>query len=167
MVDISSLLDDREKCDQYMQRALVVAQQSLPDDIPIGALIIDVETEIIISQACNSRQRTHNATDHAEVVAIRDACEKLSSKRLHNCVLFTTLEPCVMCAGSLIQAHIGGVIFGAYDPQYGAAGSIYNFFSDPRLSHNAPVVGGVRANECAEILTTFFENIRASDPRST
>lgn len=143
-----------------MKQALDLAHKSLPDDIPIGALVVSIENGDIISEGYNTRQQTHDATDHAEVIAIRTACEKLGSKRLNESIMFTTLEPCIMCSGSLIQAHIGAVVFGAFDPQYGAAGSIYNFFEDPRLSHNAPVVGGIMREECAELVNNFFISIR-------
>lgn len=160
MTDLEEFLNNHDSLTQYMGQALQCAQQSLPDDIPIGAIVVSTQTGEVISQGFNTRQKTHDATDHAEVIAIRLACENLSSKRLNECVLFTTLEPCIMCAGSLIQAHIGALVFGATDPQYGAAGSIYNFFADPRLSHNAPVVGGILQNECAGIVNDFFTSIR-------
>lgn len=143
-----------------MNHALDLARQSLPTDIPIGAVIVSLENGEVISEGFNTRQQSHDATDHAEVIAIRRACEMLSSKRLNNCVLFSTLEPCIMCAGSLIQAHIGAVVFGAHDPQYGAAGSIYNFFVDPRLSHNAYVRGGILEVQCASLINDFFATKR-------
>ncbi len=160
MTQLDDFLTDEKSLRRYMSTALTLAQKSLPDDIPIGAIVVSIDTGEVISEGYNTRQRTHDATDHAEMIAIRTACEKLTSKRLHECVLFTTLEPCIMCAGTLIQAHIGAVIFGATDPQYGAAGSIYNFFADPRLSHNAPVVGGIMADQCSEIVNEFFVSIR-------
>ncbi len=160
MNELSSFLDQEETLTRYMSRAIELAQQSLPADIPIGAVIVSFEDGQVVAEGFNTRQQSHDATDHAEVIAVRRACEKLSSKRLNDCVIFTTLEPCIMCAGSLIQAHIGAVVFGATDPQYGAAGSIYNFFVDPRLSHNAQVRGGILKEECATLINDFFATKR-------
>ncbi|HMS25416.1 MAG TPA: nucleoside deaminase [Acidimicrobiia bacterium] len=163
-MNLHEALVDSEFLALHMNHALDLARQSLPTDIPIGAVIVSLENNEVISEGFNTRQQSHDATDHAEVIAIRRACEKLSSKRLNDCVIFTTLEPCIMCAGSLIQAHIGAVVFGAHDPQYGAAGSIYNFFVDPRLSHNATVIGGILEEECSTLVNEFFESVRKTNP---
>lgn len=143
--------------EQHMQLAVDAAKKSLPEDVPVGAVIVNTSTNEIICASSNERERNQTATHHAEILAIEKACEVLKMRRLNDYTMYVTLEPCVMCAGALVQSHIGEVIFGAFDPQYGAAGSIYNFFSDPRLSHNAPVTGGVLSDVCSKLMTDFFD----------
>ena len=124
------------------------------DDVPVGAVI--VRAGRIVARRHNERERLHDPTAHAEVLALRDAAAALGTWRLEGCTLVVTLEPCVMCAGALLAARIGRLVFGAADPKAGAAGSLYNVCSDPRLNHNPPVVHGVRAAESTELLETFF-----------
>lgn len=145
--------------EQLIHLAIEEAKKSLPDDVPVGAIIAD-SSGSVISVAHNKREADTNSLHHAEILVIQEACKKLNTRRLNDCTIYITLEPCVMCAGALVQAQIGKVVFGAHDIKYGAAGSIYNFFTDPRLNHNTEVVGGVLENECAELLNTFFQSIR-------
>lgn len=144
--------------EDFMKAALEQARLSLPEDVPVG-VVITKDNEIIAS-AFNNREQTQVATRHAEVEAIEEACKKLKTRRLHDCTIYVTLEPCIMCGGALIQSQIGKIIFGARDKQYGCAGGIYNFFSDPRLNHNCEVTGGVLENECSSLLDIFFKTKR-------
>ncbi len=144
-----------------MLLALKCAQDSLPRDVPIGAVIINPETRELISSSGNMREQKNDPTNHAEINAIRQASQEIGDWRLNDLVMFTTLEPCIMCAGALIQSRIGAVVYGASDPQYGAAGSIYNFFADPRLMHNPKIIGNVLENECRQLLNNFFKERRS------
>lgn len=143
----------------YMKAAIELAKKAYKkDEVPVGAVI--VKDNKIISKAYNKRQKTQDATLHAEIIAIKKACKKLHSFRLNDCVLYVTLEPCAMCAGAIINARIGTVVFGAYDAKYGCAGSLYNLIEDKRFNHHAKVFGGVLEDECKQLLTSFFETKR-------
>lgn len=146
--------------EKHMDAAMNEAQLSLPADVPIGAVVVDVSSGEVIAAGHNERESLSDATCHAEVTAIRNACARVGDWRLGNYVLFSTLEPCVMCAGALSQARIGAVVFGAHDQSYGASGSIYNFFADPRLPHNPPLISGVRGIEASEMVSSFFASKR-------
>lgn len=127
-------------------------------DVPVGAVVLrDGE---VIAQRHNERERTGDPTAHAEVLALQDAAEVIGSWRLDDTTLVVTLEPCPMCAGALVAARVGGVVFGAADPKAGACGSLYNLCVDPRLNHEVDVVSGVRADEAAALLTDFFGDRR-------
>jgi tRNA(adenine34) deaminase len=145
---------------EHMHEAMQEASKSLPQDVPIGAIVIDLNTGEIIGRGHNERELDNDPTCHAEIVALRDAAKTLGDWRLGGCAVIVTLEPCIMCAGALSQSRIGGVVFGAYDEQSGAAGSIYNFFADPRLPHNPPVIGGILGEENQKILSNFFASKR-------
>lgn len=132
------------------------------DDVPVGAIVVHVATGEIVARAHNRRERDHDPTAHAEVLALQAAARHAGTWRLRDYALVVTLEPCLMCAGAVWAARIGRVIFGAADPKAGATGSLYNFSADPRLNHETPVVAGVRAPECAELLTAFFRSRRPS-----
>ena len=124
------------------------------EDVPIGALVI-VDNEVIASRH-NERQLTGDPTAHAEVLALREAAEKLGTWHLEGATLVSTLEPCPMCAGAAINSRITRVIFGAHDPKAGAAETLYNLFADPRLNHQAEVTSGILVVECGELLSNFF-----------
>ena len=130
------------------------------DDVPIGAVVI--RGGQVIAARHNERELTGDPTAHAEVLAIRDAAAVVGHWRLLDCTLYVTLEPCVMCAGALVNARIGSVVFGAPDPKAGAVVSLYEICSDPRLNHRPPVTGGVRAEECGAVLRAFFASRRES-----
>ena len=148
--------------EEYMKEALRLAKIAYKkDEVPVGAVI--VKDNKIIAKAYNKRQKSQDATLHAEVIAIKKACKKLHTFRLNDCTLFVTLEPCVMCSGAIINARVGTVVFGAYDPKYGCCGSIYNLPEDNRFNHRAKVIGGVMKDECRELLTQFFESKRRKD----
>ena len=127
-------------------------------DVPVGALV--VIDDHIVSRRHNERELTNDPTAHAELLAIRDAAEATGSWRLEGAIVVVTLEPCPMCAGALQQARVKRVVFGAADMKAGALGSLYNLGADPRLNHEFAVTNGVRADECATLLTDFFANRR-------
>ena len=128
------------------------------DDVPVGALVLrDGE---VIARRHNERERTGDPTAHAEVLALRDAAAAVGSWRLEGATLVVTLEPCPMCAGAAVAARVDRVVFGAADPKAGACGSLHNLCADPRLNHEAEVVGGVRAREASDLLTAFFAGRR-------
>jgi tRNA(adenine34) deaminase len=123
-------------------------------DVPVGAVAL-VAGEVVASRH-NERELLGDPTAHAELLALRDAAAVAGGWRLTAVTLVVTLEPCPMCAGALVAARLGRLVFGAYDPKAGACGSLYNLCSDPRLNHEVPLVGGVLANESSSLLTTFF-----------
>lgn len=142
--------------EKNMRIAMDEATKSLPNDVPIGAIVIDRNSGEIIGRGHNEREVDNDPTCHAEIVALRHAAQTLGDWRLNDCIIYVTLEPCIMCAGALSQARIGEVVFGAYDEKCGAAGSIYNFFTDPRLPHNPSVTGGILGEENQKFLSDFF-----------
>ena len=127
-------------------------------DVPVGAVI--VVGGLVIASRHNERERDTDPTAHAELLALRDAAAHLGRWRLNEATMFVTLEPCPMCAGALVAARLGRLVFGASDPRAGACGSVYNLCSDPRLNHEFPVEGGVMAEEAGTLLTTFFAGLR-------
>ena len=145
--------------DQAMRLALTEASAAVEhEDVPVGALVI-VGDEVVSSRH-NERQLTGDPTAHAEILALRDAANQLGTWRLDGATLVSTLEPCPMCAGGAVNARIGHVVFGAHDPKAGAVETLYNLLADPRLNHQARITSGVLADECGEILTTFFAKRR-------
>ena len=146
--------------DEAMQLALdQAAAAAVHGDVPIGAVV--VRDGQVIAARHNERELTGDPTAHAEVLAIRDAAKVVGHWRLLDCSLYVTLEPCVMCAGALVNARIGRVVFGAVDPKAGALVSLYQVCGDPRLNHRPPVVAGVRADEAGTLLRDFFASRRS------
>ncbi len=142
-----------------MRAALSQARAALEHgDVPVGAVVVR-DGEIIAARH-NERELRADPTAHAEVLALRDASVALGRWRLDDCTLVVTLEPCVMCAGALLNARIGSLVYGAADLKAGATASLYNVCSDPRLNHNPPVEHGVLAKESAELLEQFFAERR-------
>ncbi|QOY38523.2 tRNA adenosine(34) deaminase TadA [Anaerobacillus isosaccharinicus] len=127
-------------------------------EVPIGALI--VKDGVVVSSAYNLRETDQRAIAHAELLAIDNACKKLNTWRLTGCTLYVTLEPCPMCAGAIIQSRVDRVVFGATDPKAGCVGSIYNLLSEPKFNHRCEVEKGIMAEECGELLTNFFKQLR-------
>jgi tRNA(adenine34) deaminase len=124
------------------------------DDVPIGAVVVrDGE---VVARRHNERELTGDPTAHAEVLALRDAASVVGHWRLNDCTLYVTLEPCVMCAGALVNSRIGRVVYGATDPKAGAVESLYEVCGDERLNHRPPVENGVLADECGALLKQFF-----------
>jgi tRNA(adenine34) deaminase len=141
--------------EEAMRIALEEAEASrAAGDVPVGAVV--VRDGAVVARRHNEREQAHDPTAHAEVLALHDAAAVLGRWRLDDCTLVVTLEPCVMCAGAVLNARIGRVVFGAPDLKAGATGSLYNVCADPRLNHNPPVTHGVLADECAALLTSFF-----------
>jgi tRNA(adenine34) deaminase len=140
---------------QAMTVALGEAAAALEHgDVPVGAVV--VRGGEVIARRHNEREATNDPTAHAEVLALRDAAAVVGSWRLDDCTLYVTLEPCVMCAGALLNARIGRLVYGAADLKAGATASLYNVCADPRLNHNPPVTHGVLAERAADLLSEFF-----------
>ena len=147
--------------DGWMEAALAEARAALAhDDVPVGAIVVHQPTGSIIARAHNERELAGDPSAHAELLALREAARSAGTWRLEEHALVVTLEPCPMCAGALWAARVGLLVYGAADPKAGAAGSLYNFAADPRLNHATEVVRGVRAGECAALLTDFFTSRR-------
>ncbi|MGD9703043.1 MAG: nucleoside deaminase [Acidimicrobiia bacterium] len=145
--------------DEAMVIALSEARAALVHgDVPVGAVVLHGET--VVARRHNEREQLQDPTAHAELLALRDAAVALGRWRLDDCALVVTLEPCVMCAGGLMNARIGRLVYGAADLKAGATASLYNVCADPRMNHNPPVVHGVRAEEAAALLTEFFTERR-------
>ncbi|MSO78254.1 MAG: nucleoside deaminase [Acidimicrobiia bacterium] len=148
--------------EHLMGIALEEARAALAhDDVPVGAVVVDADG-VVLAHRHNEREALSDPTAHAEVLALRDAAAARGTWRLDGCSLIVTLEPCPMCAGAAVAARLDAVIFGAADPKAGAMGSLYNLGADPRLNHELGVVGGVRGEECAELLSTFFATRRTA-----
>jgi tRNA(adenine34) deaminase len=128
------------------------------EDVPVGCVI--TRGDEILAVAGNARERHHDATAHAEILALRAASVVAGSWRLHGCTLYVTLEPCAMCAGAIVLARLDRVVFGAADPRAGFAGSLGNLVQDPRLNHRAELTGDVLGEECGELLKRFFRERR-------
>ncbi len=142
----------------YMRRAMDLARQAADQgDVPVGCVI--VKDGEIVGEGRNRREENGDATAHAELEAIRDACEKLGTWRLHGCTLYVTLEPCPMCAGGIINSRMETVRYGAKDDKAGACGSVLNLFEE-RFNHKPRLYGGLLESECAEQLQEFFEQLR-------
>ena len=142
----------------YMSRALQLAEQALiSDDVPVGAVI--VYENHIIAEAFNTREKEKNALHHAEIKALNDACKTLGGWRLHKCDMFVTLEPCMMCAGAIINARINRVFYGAEDVKAGGFGSVVDLTQYP-FNHTPKVIGGILADRSSELLSEFFKKLR-------
>ena len=128
-------------------------------DVPVGAVVIAGDGAVV-ARRHNERELTGDPTAHAELLAIRDAAHAAASWRLEEATVVVTLEPCPMCAGALVAARVGRLVFGAADPKAGATGSLYNLCADPRLNHEVRVRHGVRAEEGAALLSAFFAERR-------
>jgi tRNA(adenine34) deaminase len=148
--------------DEAMTVALGEAERAAAEgDVPVGAVVIAGGR--LVAQRHNERESRHDPTAHAEVLALRDAAAVLGRWRLLDATVVVTLEPCPMCAGALVAARVGGLVFGAADPRAGACGSLYNLCADPRMNHEVAVTAGVRASEAARLLDRFFSERRERD----
>jgi len=146
----------RRAHDAAMARALVLAAEAAgAHEIPVGAVVLDPDGRVL-GEGRNDREETGDPTGHAEVVALRAAAAVRGTWNLEGCTLVVTLEPCLMCAGAVLQSRIGRVVFGAWDDKAGAAGSAYDVLRDRRLPYRAEVVGGVREAESVALLQAFF-----------
>jgi tRNA(adenine34) deaminase len=145
---------------EHMTMALDEAEAAAAEDeVPVGAVIVSLK-QGVVARAHNQRERLHDPTAHAEMIAITQAAQALASWRLDGCVLYVTLEPCPMCAGAIVQARLPLVVYGCADPKAGACETLYHIPTDPRLNHRAQVVGGVLADRCAAVLSDFFASKR-------
>ncbi len=143
----------------FMKQALEEAQKAaVLGEVPIGAVL--VYNGEIIARAHNLRETTQNATTHAELEVIQEACKKIGSWRLENTTLYVTLEPCPMCAGAILQSRVPRVVYGARDMKAGCVDSLYQLLNDARFNHECEVTEGILAEECGQILTDFFKALR-------
>ncbi|MFS0657111.1 tRNA adenosine(34) deaminase TadA [Bacillus sp. 179-C3.3 HS] len=147
------------KDEQFMKEAITEALKAERiGEVPIGAVL--VVDEQVVSRAHNLRESEQRSIAHAELLAIDEACKATGSWRLDEAVLYVTLEPCPMCAGAIVLSRVKKVVFGAYDPKGGCAGTLMNLLDDTRFNHQSEVVGGVLEKECGELLSQFFRSIR-------
>jgi tRNA(adenine34) deaminase len=145
--------------ERVMRLALEEARSAAAGgDVPVGAVI--VRGDEILAKAGNAREREQDPTAHAEILALRQASRAIGSWHLEGCALFLTLEPCAMCAGAVVLARLDRLVFGARDPKAGFAGSLGDLVRDDRLNHEVDVTAGVLAEECGEILRSFFAERR-------
>ena len=143
----------------YMKEALKEAEKAFQKgEIPVGAVM--VRSGEIIGRGSNNRSLEDSPLGHAEIVAMQHASKVLDNWRFDDCVLYVTLEPCVMCAGAMVQSRLGTLVYGASDPKAGAVGSLYNILRDPRMYHRCVVRSGILKDECAELLRIFFQKRR-------
>lgn len=143
----------------FMQEAIKQAELAKEkNEVPIGAVIV-LHGEVIAT-GCNARETSQSTLSHAELIAIQEANEKIGSWRLEECTLYVTLEPCPMCAGAIVQSRIKRVVFGAFDPKAGCAGSLMNLLNDNRFNHQVELESGVLKEACGKLLTDFFRELR-------
>lgn len=144
-----------------MRQALVLAENACSEgEVPVGALI--VRDGLVVGSGRNATEYGQDPTAHAEMLAIRQAVATLNSRRLSDTTIYSTLEPCAMCAGAVVLARVPRLVFGASDPKSGACGSLRNLVRDHRLNHRCEVIGGILGRECSGLLKHFFEELRLS-----
>lgn len=147
----------------FMREALSLARAAeCLGEVPVGAVV--VKEGKIVGRGFNSPIGDHDPSQHAEIAALRDACRNLGNYRIPGVTLYVTLEPCTMCAGAMIHARVSRVVFGAKDPKTGVAGSVMDIFAEPRLNHHAQAEGGLLAEECGQLLSSFFAARRRKAP---
>ncbi len=145
---------------KFINMALEEAKKAgQKDEVPVGAVVV-TEKGNILSSAHNQVIGLCDPTAHAEILAIRKTASKVQNYRLLNTTLYVTVEPCIMCMGAIIHARISTVVFGTFDPKWGAAGSLYNFSDDTRLNHQLEIVPGICEDECRELMQKFFRSKR-------
>lgn len=146
--------------EHWMEFALKEAQQALKEDeVPVGAVV--VWENKIIGRGHNQIERLRDPTAHAEMIALTAAAAHLNSRRLENCTLYVTLEPCPMCAGAIVLARMPLLVFGAFDLKAGACGTLYNIVSDEKLNHQVETISGILGERCSDLLKDFFVKMRA------
>ena len=145
--------------EKFMLEAIKEAKKSASlDEVPVGAVI--VKDNKIIARGHNLREKTNDPTSHAEIVAIRKACKKNESWRLENCTMYVTIEPCSMCAGTLLWTRIARIVYGARDPKGGAIESSFELFRVKNINHHPEIKGGVLEEECGSLMSDFFKKKR-------
>ena len=148
-----------QEAERFMCEAIKQAQKAYEkEEIPVGAVI--VKNNKIIARAYNKKEETNDTTKHAEIIAIQKASKKLNSWRLNDCEMYVTTEPCQMCAGAIVQARIKKVYIGCMNPKAGCAGSIMNLLQVEQFNHQVEVETGVLRQECSELLSNFFKELR-------
>ena len=141
----------------YLRAAIAEAQAAeAAGEVPVGAILVAPDGETILSRGSNQVLRTSDPTAHAEIVALRAAGLALANYRLTGCTLYVTLEPCAMCAGAILHARLGRLVYAAPDPKAGACGSVLSVLNHPQLNHRVEVTSGLLAEECSALLTNFF-----------
>jgi tRNA(adenine34) deaminase len=157
-------LPDSSPDAQFMEQALREARAAEADgDVPIGCVVVRqtaASAPVVIATGHNRREADHDPTAHAEVLALREAARQLGTWRLNDCTLYVTLEPCPMCAGAMVNARLGRLVYGCADPKAGAVRTLYQLCDDQRLNHRIAITTGVRQEECAAILREFFHRRR-------
>lgn len=145
-----------------MRRALDLARHAASlGEVPVGALVYETATARILGEGFNTRESANDPTAHAEIIAIRAAAQAINDWRLNHCTLIVTLEPCPMCAGAIVNARVGRLIYAATDPKAGYAGSLARLTEDERLNHRVTPIAGVLADEASQLLKDFFKARRA------
>ena len=158
--DIPAFVEDLSP-ERFMAEALKESRRAREaEEVPVGAVIVDVESGRVVARAHNQRELLRDPTAHAEILAITQAAEYYKSWRLTGCVLYVTLEPCLMCAGAIVQARIPEVVYGAVDPKAGAHCSVFEVLANSSNNHVPRVQGGILADESAELLRDFFRQRR-------
>jgi len=148
--------------EEYMEKALALAQKAARHgEVPVGAVVVDKNGEII-GEGCNRREELRSPTAHAEMLAIEQAAKRLQSRRLTDCTLYVTLEPCPMCAGAIMNAGLKRLVYGAFDEKNGACASVATLF-DEKFTHIPLVRSRVLEKRCGDILTEFFSELRNTD----
>jgi tRNA(adenine34) deaminase len=159
----AKLRRSREADEAYLRQALSLARDAgAADEVPVGAVV--VHDGVVVGTGSNRMLRDSDATAHAESIAIREAARTLGRSRLDGCTLYVTLEPCAMCAGAIVLARVERVVFGAWDPKAGMAGSVGDLLRHPKLNHRPEVSGGMLEEECGATLSDFFRARRANGP---
>ncbi len=150
-----------EADERFMRAAMDEAFAALDNgDVPVGAVMVNGGR--VIGRGHNQREQLQDPTAHAEMLALTAAAESLGSWRLVDCTLYVTLEPCIMCAGAMLQARVPRLVYGASDPKAGGCGSVYAITSDDRLNHQVEAISGVLEHECSTLLRSFFQRRRAT-----
>ncbi len=150
---------------RLMRRALSLARRAAAaGEVPVGAVVYRTADGGVLGEAHNLRESLKDPAAHAELLAIREAAFTLGDWRLNDCTLLVTLEPCPMCAGLIVNARLGRVLFGCADPKAGACGSLMNITTDTRLNHRTPPIGGLLGEESSSLLKAFFQTRRAANP---
>jgi tRNA(adenine34) deaminase len=148
---------------RFMYAALQEAQKALDDlEVPIGAVV--VRNDKIIGRGYNQVEKLKDATAHAEMIALTAASNHIGNWRLNDCSVYVTLEPCIMCAGALLSSRISELYFGAFDPKFGACGSLYNLAEDGKTNHKITVFSGIYMDESKKLLKEFFDMLKTQKP---
>jgi tRNA(adenine34) deaminase len=159
VLDLKQAIHESNQDEYWMRHALSLAKRAeLLGEVPVGAVLV-LENKLI-GEGWNQPIQGKDPTAHAEILAIRHGALALNNYRLIDTTLYVTLEPCAMCAGAMVHARIGRLVFGAFDPKTGAAGSVFNLLQDKRLNHQISIEGGVLAEPCGELLRDFFRSRR-------